>query len=171
MLRLFAGTITCLLVLQIASARADDAEPPPRAEAGHVSVALGALIADEAGGTRARPTLRAELAFNVVGPIAAGGFVQVAFADLPLDRPAFGGGLIATLRPELSFFGLPEGTLVPHLEITGARLQLPSGLQGTIDAWSVEARAHHGWYFALPEGTTLADAAWTFALAVTIDLR
>jgi hypothetical protein len=164
-------------------ASADDEAPETHDEAGHVSVSGGALAGDDAGSLAFRPLVRAEIAFNVAGPLAAGGFVQVAFADGgPSDAPAFGGGVLLTLRPDL-----PQLGFVPHIEITGARLQLPSRAEGGIvDAWSaglgagvglsivtgisIEARVHHGWYFGLPATSALSESAWTFGGAMTVDL-
>lgn len=159
-----------------------DPEAPQDDESGHVSVSGGALAGDDAGSLAFRPLVRAEVAFNVAGPLAAGGFLQVAFADGgPSDAPAFGGGVLLTLRPDL-----PQLGFVPHLEITGSRLQLPSRADGLVDAWSagigggvgvaltqgiaLEARVHHGWYFGLPAASTLSESAWTFGGALTVDL-
>ncbi|WP_157069030.1 hypothetical protein [Sandaracinus amylolyticus] len=163
------------------AAHAEDA-PEVDPESGHVSVSGGALAGDDAGSLAFRPLVRAEVAFNVAGPLAAGGFLQVAFADGGMsDAPAFGGGVLLTLRPDL-----PELGFVPHLEITGSRLQLPSRGDGLVDAWSagigggigvtivtgvaVEARVHHGWYFGLPATSSLSESAWTFGGALTVDL-
>src|SRR5688572_2019115 len=86
--------------------------------AGHVSVMAGVLGGDDDGSLAIRPHVRAELALDVIGPLAVGGFVQ-ATADVEGLPPAFGGGVMITLRPELPLLGF-----VPHLELTGARLAL-----------------------------------------------
>lgn len=163
-------------------AEADDAQVASD-ESGHVSFSGGALAGDDAGSLAFRPLVRAEIAFNVAGPLAAGGFLQVAFATdgAATDAPAFGGGVLLTLRPDV-----PQLGFVPHLELTGSRLQLPSRLEGIVDAWSagigggvgvtittgiaIEARVHHGWYFGLPAASALAESAWTFGTALTVDL-
>lgn len=172
----------CAVLALAATARADDDEQGTHDEAGHVSVSGGALAGDDAGSLAFRPLVRAEIAFNVVGPLAAGGFVQVAFADGgPSDAPAFGGGVLLTLRPDL-----PQLGFVPHLEITGARVQMPSREVGLVDAWSagiggglgvsivtgisVEARVHHAWLFGMPALGSLSESAWTFGGALTVDL-
>jgi hypothetical protein len=159
-----------------APVRADDGEN------GHFTVEVGTLIAEEAGALTPRALLRSEIAFRLIGPFAAGGFLQATIPDDPMaSPPGFGGGLILALRPEL-----PELGFVPHLEVTGARLQLPSRGQTLVDAWSIgigagvgaaittsialEARVHHQWWLGMSPSSELADHAWSAALAVTVDL-
>ncbi|MDQ3031156.1 MAG: hypothetical protein M3Y87_01970 [Myxococcota bacterium] len=172
-----------LALLVPLGASADDATQTSD-EAGHVSFSGGALAGDDGGSLAFRPVVRAALAFNVAGPLAAGGFLQVAFATEAgaSETAAFGGGVLLTLRPDV-----PELGFVPHIEITGARLQLPTrGERGIVDAWSagigggvgvaiitgisIEARVHHGWYFGMPTESGLAESAWTFGGALTVDL-
>lgn len=182
-----ASLPVALLALTVAlaaplRASADEDDERTHDEAGHFSVSGGALAGDDSGSLAFRPLVRAEIAFNVLGPLAAGGFLQVAFADGGPEAPAFGGGVLLTLRPDL-----PELGFVPHIEITGARLQLPSRADaGIVDAWSagigagvgltivtgvsVEARVHHGWYFGMPSTSALSESAWTFGGAMTVDL-
>lgn len=159
--------------------RADDTA---HEEAGHVSFTGGALLGDDGGSLAVSPLVRAELAFNLAGPFAMGGFLQAAFSDQGSLTPAFGGGVLFTLRPDLPALGF-----VPHIEITGARLQLPTRAEtGLVDAWSagigagagfrlseevsLECRVHHGWYFGMPASHTLAESAWTFGGALNVDL-
>jgi hypothetical protein len=161
---------------------ADDDDAEQQEEAGHVSFTGGALVGDDSGSLAVSPLVRAEVAFNLIGPFAAGGFLQAAFRDQGDIAPAFGGGVLLTLRPDVPALGF-----VPHIEITGARLQLPTRAEaGIIDAWSagigagagfhlaegvsLECRVHHGWYFGMPMAHTLAESAWTFGAALNVDL-
>ena len=173
-----------LLALALLAPVRASAEDAAQDEAGHVSVSGGALAGDDGGSLAFLPVVRAELAFNVVGPLAAGGFLQVAFAteEGASETATFGGGVLLTLRPDL-----PQLGFVPHIEITGARLQLPTRSEiGIVDAWSagigagigaslgagvsIEARVHHGWYFGMPSGSGLSESAWTLGGALTVDL-
>jgi len=167
------------LLISIVSAgvaRADDEV------SGHFSVETGVLVGDHGTQLTARALLHAQIAFRLIGPLAAGGFFQTVVADDPMGSPpGFGGGLVLALRPELPLLGF-----VPHLEITGARVQLPGHAQTLVDAWSIglgagigarllreislEARVRHQWWLGMTPHSELSDSAWTFAVALSVDL-
>lgn len=152
-----------------------------RAETGTFAISVGAIELEEHGAAEWHPTLRAELSFRAVGPLALGAFVDGVAGDAPFGRPAFGAGALAQLRPEAPVLGI-----VPHLEGAVSRLQLPSERQGREDAWSasvgggigipvddgavLEARLRRTWYYGVDERTHLGDSAWTVSLAAAFTL-
>jgi hypothetical protein len=164
----------------LASAQAQPVTPTTRPESGHLALVLGGFVAGEPGALSLAPNARAELAFNVIGPIAAGGYFETQLGSG--DRFAVGGGLLFTVRPDV-----PTFPLQPHFELSGGRLQMPGASQAMLDAWSVslggglgvpvardvaiEARVRHTWLFGLPSSASTPDAGWTIALAVAVDLR
>ncbi|MFK7989137.1 MAG: hypothetical protein AB8I08_24170 [Sandaracinaceae bacterium] len=151
-----------------------------QADTGHVAVVGGAISVEEQGQTEWRPHLRTELAFRVIGPLELGGFAQMQVLELPAVMPAFGGGLMAGLRPEEGFFGF-----VPSAQVEVSRVTLPTA-QGRVDAWGIgvgaalayelefglgfEIRGAHNWYFDLPEAGEVGMDGWTINAGVTYRL-
>ena len=163
-------------MLPVGVAHADDES------SGHLSVEAGALVGEVGDHLTAHALLRAEIAFRLIGPFAAGGFLQTVVADDPMGSPpGFGGGVLLALRPELPLLGF-----VPHLEVTGARVQLPGHAQALVDAWSIglgagvgarlipeltlEARVRHQWWLGMTPASQLPESAWTVSVALTVDL-
>jgi hypothetical protein len=158
------------------------AQPSPtaRPESGHLALALGTFASGEPGNLSFVPTGRAELAFNVVGPVAAGGYFETQLGTG--DRVALGGGLLFTVRPNV-----PTFPVQPHFELSGGRLQMPGAAQAMLDVWtvslggglgvpvvndvSIEVRVRHTWLVGLPGSERVAAEGWTIALAVAVDLR
>lgn len=157
-----------------------EASPTTRPESGHLALVVGAFASGEPGNLSFAPTARAELAFNLVGPLAAGGYFEAQLGSA--DRVAAGGGLLFTVRPDV-----PTFPVQPHFELSGGRLQMPGAVQPMLDVWTVslggglgvpvtrdvaiEARVRHTWLFGLPSSERTAEAGWTMALAVAVDLR
>ncbi len=175
----FASALAALLLVTVPTvASAQSALTRP--ESGHLALALGAFASGEPGNLSVAPNLRAELAFNVIGPLAAGGYFETQLGAG--DRFAAGGGLLFTVRPNVETFPVQ-----PHFELSGGRLDLPGARQAALDIWTVslggglgvpvtgditiEARVRHTWLFGLPAGEPAPNAGWTLALAVAVDLR
>ena len=153
---------------------------PVRPESGHLALVLGTFASGEPGSLSFVPTGRAELAFNVIGPVAAGGYFETQLGTS--ERVAAGGGLLFTLRPDV-----PTFPVQPHFELSGGRLQMPGAHQATLDVWTVslggglgvplladvaiEARVRHTWLLGLPHSEPTAATGWTIALAIVVDLR
>lgn len=151
------------------------------ADVGHVALSGGATSLNEQGGTRWRPKLRTEIAFRLGGPFELGAFLQTTTQGFPIDRPAFGGGPLIQLRPEAPLAGF----FVPHLELAGSRLTIPTA-DRSLDAWGLsvgggigfemgagvglEARVRHHWYLGLPAAANVGDSAWTATLGITFRL-
>lgn len=152
-----------------------------RADSGHFALQAGAVRLDAQEGSVFRPTLRAELAFKIVGPLSLGGFLQLTPLSLPAELPSLGGGLLVQLRPELPIFGW----LIPIAGVEGSRVGLPTP-DGRIDGWGLtavgglgfdvgrgvvlEGRVSHRWMFGLPVDAGIGDRAWTFTGGVTVRL-
>jgi hypothetical protein len=157
------------------------ASPRARADTATFAVSLGAIQLEEAGAAEWHPTLRVEIAFRAVGPLQLGAFVDGVAGELPFSHPAFGAGALAQLRPEVPVLGV-----VPHLEASVARLQLPTERQGRADAWStsvgggigvpiddgavLEARLRRTWYYSIDDRMSLGDASWTVSVAAAFTL-
>lgn len=152
-----------------------------RAQAGTFGLSVGAIELEERGEATWHPTLRVELAFRAVGPLSLGAFVDGVSGDAPFGRPAFGAGALAQIRPETSLLGV-----VPHLEASVARLQLPSERQGRADAWSasvggglgievddgavLEGRVRRTWYYGIHDRMSLGEDSWTVSLGAVFTL-
>ena len=93
----------------------------------HLFVILQRLL-EHGESTEWHPTLRGEVAFQLVGPLQLGGFLTGTAAEPAFDGPAFGGGLLVALRPEIPVLGLTA-----HLEASAARMQLPTPNDGRVD--------------------------------------
>jgi len=151
------------------------------ADSGTFGLVVGATAIDEGGEAQLLPVVRGELTFRLAGPLQFGGFVQGTAAGLPFDGPAFGAGLLTTLRPDLPILGL-----TPHLEASMARLQLPSDNMARADAWAtsvgggigsevrsglvLELRILRSWYHGLATTSGLAHASWTGTAGLAVDL-
>jgi hypothetical protein len=171
-LALVASLLTSFAFALTPTARAEDS--------GVFAVQTGGLLLRHGAGEELHPTLRMEIGFRVAGPLLLGAFVQGTARALPFDDPGLGGGVLVSLRPEDPFFGF----LIPSLEVSGARIQLPS--QTRVDAWAasvsgglgfrvapivaIEGRVAHSWYTGLPEGDSLGDTAWTVSAGVAVSL-
>ncbi|MBX3274004.1 MAG: hypothetical protein KF729_27310 [Sandaracinaceae bacterium] len=154
------------------------ASAPAAADTGHVGLVGGALTLDEGNQTQWRPYARAELGLRLWGPFELGAHLQMATAGFPAELASFGGGVMVQLRPDVALFGF----LVPHAEVAGSRVTLPTG-SGRLDAWElrvggglgfepgagfvIEARLHHHWYFDLPASAELGAEGWTVSAGVT----
>ena len=152
-----------------------------RAETGTFGLSVGAIELEESGDATWHPTLRLELAFRAVGPLSLGAFVDGVAGDAPFGRPAFGAGALAQIRPEAPVLGI-----VPHLEASVARLQLPSERQGRADAWSasvgggigvevddgavLEGRVRRTWYYGIDDRMSLGEDSWTVSLGAVFTL-
>jgi hypothetical protein len=153
---------------------------PALADTGEAGVRFGVLRLDGPEGVRFEPTLQTDFAFELVGPLHAGGYVRAVGLTLPLTEIALGGGVEVSLRPQLGWFR-------PSLEVAGGRQRLPSATQDgeRSRAWTtsvavglgvaatdrviVEARLAHAWWHQL-DGGALDDRAWlgTVGLGVRI---
>ncbi|MCB9615212.1 MAG: hypothetical protein H6722_22475 [Sandaracinus sp.] len=152
---------------------------PALADTGEAGVQAGVLRLEGPGGTRLEPTLRSDFAFELVGPLHAGGWVQVVGLTLPLTEIALGGGVEVSLRPQLGWFR-------PTFEVAGGRQRLPTARQDgrEVGTWTtsaavglgvaateqlvIEARLTHAWFHQLD--ADLDDHAWlaTVGLGVRI---
>ncbi len=157
------------------------APTPARAQAATFGLSAGATQLEESGEAAWHPTVRAEIAFRAVGPLALGAFVDGVAAELPFTRPGFGAGALAQLRARAPVLGV-----VPHVEALVARLQLPSERQGRVDAWSaslgaglgleldsgvvLEARFRRSWYHVIDAEADVEPTSWTLATALVLEL-
>lgn len=157
------------------------AAPEAHADTGTFGVVVGGTQLEEAGDTSWHPTVRAEIAFRAVGPLALGAFVEGVAGEVPFNAPAFGAGGLAQVRARAPVLGV-----VPHLEASFARLQLPHDRQGRVDAWGasvggglgvevddgavLEARLRRTWYYGIDESSGMGEASWSASLGVVFTL-
>ncbi|HJK89790.1 MAG TPA: hypothetical protein RMH85_16240 [Polyangiaceae bacterium LLY-WYZ-15_(1-7)] len=150
------------------------------ADTGTLSVQLGATGLDQADRSW-HPTLRTDFAFDLVGPLQAGGYMQIMAAEVPLKSPGLGGGVLLALRPEI-----PVVHLRPLLELSGGRTQLTLAQNHKEVAWVTaaavglgvpiaqgaffEARVTHQWFHQLPEDSALASRSWVVTGGLSFDI-
>ncbi|MEM9067708.1 MAG: hypothetical protein AAGE52_04355 [Myxococcota bacterium] len=151
------------------------------ADVGTFNLQTGATQLDVVGETKWRPTLRADFAFDVWGPLQAGAFAQVMASGLPLRSPRLGGGLLVALRPEI-----PVVRLRPLLEASAGRMQIAIGSGERESAWVtsvaaglgiglapntfLEARVTHSWLHQLPTNTRLENRTWLVSVGIGVDI-
>lgn len=166
-----AAAVGAALLTSPSTARADTT----------LGFALGGVALERDGATSLHPTLHAQLTLELLGPLEVGGFVAGVGEELPLSHVSLAGGLVLLLRAQRPVLGL-----VPHLEASVARLQLPSEAQGRVDGWStavgvgvgvplddglrLEVRFTHSWFHGLPEAADVGDTAWTGTAGLSVDL-
>lgn len=154
--------------------------PASRAEAdtGTFSITGGAMALERRGGPDWHPAARTDLSFRLAGPLQFGAYLEASAAEPVFDGPAFGGGVLVTLRPRLPVLGL-----VPSVEVSGGRMQLPGDQRERIRAWTanvgvglgfeiangfmLEGRARHSWLFDV-EASGFGERAWTVTGGVAV---
>lgn len=151
-----------------------------QADTGLFSIRAGAIGLEDGGERSWRPRLRADLAFELAGPLQAGPWFVVSAEEFPLQNPGFGAGLLVAVRPEIPGIGL-----VPSFEATAGRLQLPTS-QGRADVWVtglsvglgvrvapnvlVEGQVGRDWYHGLGGDMSLGETAWTATLGLGVEI-
>jgi hypothetical protein len=167
--------LSSLVVLGVASSTLT-----ARADTGTLGLTVGGIALEEAGDTTWHPTLRVDLAFNLVGPLEVGGYLTGTATELLFADPAFGGGLLVAVRPTL-----PILNLTLHLEGTAGREQLPAGM-GFATVWatglgmglatelvpnvSLELRVNRTFYHGIHQSIPLDDGAWALRAGLGVAL-
>lgn len=145
---------------------------------GNVSVSMGALQLRETSSERWVPTMRAEAALDVLGPLQLGVYGNLVARSLPLQRPTLGGGGLIALRPEFAV-----SDLRPLLQVSTGRTRLPT-TTGRSSAWvtsvaaglgvrvsriaTVEARVTHHWHYGMNQSSELQTRAWEITAGASV---
>lgn len=98
------------------------------ADTGQVDVQLGGMQLQTDAGTTWHPTVRLAGSVTLVGPLQAGGFINLTADEFPLRQPHLGGGVFAAVRPSIGPLRLiGEGSV--------ARMRLPVSQMEGEGAW------------------------------------
>lgn len=110
---------------------------PAQADVGAIDVQLGGMQLKTPAGSEWHPTVRLAGSVNLIGPLQAGGFVNLTAEAFPLRSPRLGGGVALTARPQF-------GRLRLIFETSIGRLRLPTSQTASERTWAVGATAGVG---------------------------